>query len=163
MAFCAKCGTQVNDGAKFCPKCGAQIQQSSGGAIPTFTPPSNDIPTFTPPVNPVRHHNGPVCYHHPDEPAAGQCARCGKYICRDCVEAYTVTDGEYANQCLCYDCCQELVADNVAQLKKQKGKIYCTVRCNYYRRDYWCRYWRRRRSRRCYFLCIVDRIVLELD
>ena len=123
MAFCAKCGTQVNDGAKFCPKCGAQIQQSYGGAIPTFTPPSNDIPTFTPPVNPVRHHNGPVCYHHPDEPAAGQCARCGKYICRDCVEAYTVTDGEYANQCLCYDCCQELVADNVAQLKKQKGKI----------------------------------------
>lgn len=123
MAFCTKCGTQVNAGTKFCPKCGAQIQQSSGGAIPTFTPPSNDIPTFTPPVNPVRQHNGPVCYHHPDEPAAGQCARCGKYICRDCVEAYTVTDGEYANQSLCYDCCQDLVADNVKQLKKQKAKI----------------------------------------
>lgn len=25
MAFCAKCGTQVNDGVKFCPGCGAPM------------------------------------------------------------------------------------------------------------------------------------------
>ena len=23
MAFCGKCGAQLNDGAKFCPSCGA--------------------------------------------------------------------------------------------------------------------------------------------
>ena len=91
--------------------------------IPTFTPPPDIIPTFTPPTQPARHFDGPACYHHPDEPAAGQCARCGKYICKDCVEAYTVTDGDYANQSLCYDCCQELVSENVETLKKQKNKI----------------------------------------
>lgn len=26
MAFCSKCGTQVNDDAKFCPKCGAAME-----------------------------------------------------------------------------------------------------------------------------------------
>lgn len=25
MAFCGKCGTQVNDGVKFCPSCGASV------------------------------------------------------------------------------------------------------------------------------------------
>lgn len=86
MAFCTKCGAQINNGSKFCPKCGTPIQASNND-IPTFTPPTNDVPTFTPPTQPARHFDGPVCYHHPDEPAAGQCARCGKYICRDCVEA----------------------------------------------------------------------------
>lgn len=34
MAFCSKCGTQVNDGTRFCPKCGQAIngaQQSVQG------------------------------------------------------------------------------------------------------------------------------------
>lgn len=26
MAFCGKCGTQVNEGVKFCPGCGAEIE-----------------------------------------------------------------------------------------------------------------------------------------
>lgn len=32
MAFCGKCGTQVDDGVKFCPGCGAEIEaaQSTG-------------------------------------------------------------------------------------------------------------------------------------
>lgn len=122
MTFCSKCGAQINDGTKFCPKCGTPIQASNDD-IPTFTPPTDNVPTFTPPTQPTRHFDGPVCYHHPDEPAAGQCARCGKYICKDCVEAYTVTIGDYANQCLCYDCCQALVSENVTGLKKQKAKI----------------------------------------
>ena len=29
MAFCGKCGTQLNDGAKFCPKCGTPTQMSA--------------------------------------------------------------------------------------------------------------------------------------
>lgn len=139
MAFCAKCGTKLRDGANFCPSCGAPIRAAAvkpasmqgeklmssepADDIPTFAPPADDIPIFTPPGSPARNFNGPVCFHHPDEPAVTQCARCGKYICRDCAEAYTVSGGEYANKSLCYDCCQEMVADNVVQLKKQKGKI----------------------------------------
>lgn len=86
------------------------------GAIPTFTPPT--APTFTPPK-----HDGPVCYHHPSEPAVAQCARCGKYVCKDCAEAYTVTLGEYANKTLCYDCCEQIVSDNVAELTANKKKV----------------------------------------
>ena len=86
------------------------------GAIPTFTPPT--APTFTPPK-----HDGPVCYHHPSEPAEAQCARCGKYVCKDCAEAYTVALGEYANKTLCYDCCEQIVSDNVAELTANKKKV----------------------------------------
>lgn len=97
------------------------VQEKQGGTIPTFTPPSDATPTFTPP--PQAQFNGPGCYHHPDEPAVAQCARCGKYICKDCAEAYGVTSGEYAGKSLCYDCCQQIVADNVAELTKNKNKI----------------------------------------
>ncbi len=86
------------------------------GTIPTFTPPT--APTFTPPK-----HDGPVCYHHPSEPAVAQCARCGKYVCKDCAEAYTVTGGEYANKTLCYDCCEQIVSNNVAELTANKNKV----------------------------------------
>lgn len=86
--------------------------------IPNFTPPS---PTFTPPSAP--RHNGPCCHYHQNEPAVDKCARCGKYICQDCAETYTVNSDEYKGKHLCYDCCKELVADNVKTLKKQKAKI----------------------------------------
>lgn len=95
--------------------------QNKTQGIPTFTPPENNAPVFTPPK--ISQHDGPVCYHHPTESAVAQCARCGKYICKDCAEAYAVTDGEYANKCLCFDCCEQLVAENVAELTKNKNKI----------------------------------------
>jgi uncharacterized membrane protein len=48
MAFCANCGTQVQDGVKFCPSCGSAVaaapQQPSQ---PVYTP-----PVYTPPVVP---------------------------------------------------------------------------------------------------------------
>lgn len=97
-----------------------QKNTSQGGGIPTFTPPT---PTFTPPKNNTHVHNGPVCYYHHDEPAVAKCARCGKYLCQDCFDSYGVTNDQYAGQALCYDCTQELVADNVAQLTKNKNKI----------------------------------------
>lgn len=36
MAFCGKCGTQVNEGVGFCPKCGAPqgAAAPAGGAAP---------------------------------------------------------------------------------------------------------------------------------
>jgi len=34
-----------------------------------------------------------------------------------------VTIGEYANKCLCYDCCQQLVAENLTLLEQNKSKI----------------------------------------
>lgn len=86
--------------------------------IPTFTPPA---PTFTPPSG--NSGNGAVCYYHKNEPAAAKCAKCGKYICSDCFDTYQVSGGEYAGQALCYDCCQELVKNNVETLKKQKFGI----------------------------------------
>lgn len=93
--------------------------------IPTFTPPGKkDItPTFTPPtVNPPVH-NGPACYYHHSEAAVAQCARCGKYLCRDCTDAYGVCSGEYAGKSLCYDCTQQLVEENVTELTKNKATI----------------------------------------
>lgn len=92
-------------------------------AIPTFTPPTDTAPTFTPPSGNQHYHNGPSCYYHRDEPAVATCARCGKHLCDDCYEAYGVSSGEYANQALCYDCTQKLVAENVEELTKNKKKI----------------------------------------
>ena len=86
--------------------------------IPTFTPPA---PTFTPPAN--NSGNGRSCHFHQNEPAVAKCAKCGKPLCQDCVDTYTVNNDEYAGKALCYDCCQALVADNVKQLKKQRTKI----------------------------------------
>lgn len=96
--------------------------KKTGGAdaIPTFTPPT---PTFDPPKDAKPQFNGPACYYHKDEPAVAKCARCGKYICQDCFDNYQVTDGEYAGKALCYDCCQQIVAENVEELKKNKSKI----------------------------------------
>lgn len=89
-------------------------------AVPTFTPPT---PTFTPPANAKPSFNGPACYYHKDEPAVAKCARCGKFICQDCFDSYGVNDDQYEGKALCYDCCQQLVAENVAELKKNKAKI----------------------------------------
>ena len=89
-------------------------------AIPTFTPPT---PTFTPPKNTKPDFNGPACSYHKDEPAVAKCARRGRYICQDCFDNYGVSSGEYAGKALCYDCCQQIVAENVADLKKNKNKI----------------------------------------
>lgn len=94
--------------------------KESSDAIPTFAPPT---PTFTPPQNEKPQFNGPACYYHKDEPAVAKCARCGKYICQDCFDNYGVSDGQYKNKALCYDCCQELVAENVRELTKNKNKI----------------------------------------
>ena len=96
-------------------------------AAPTFTPPSNNkvAPTFTPPAQtftPPRH-SGPSCYYHNDEPAVARCVRCGKNLCQDCYDSYGFTSGQYAGQALCYDCTQQIVADDMAVLAKNKGKI----------------------------------------
>lgn len=98
-------------------------ENQTGGksdAIPTFTPPT---PTFTPPQNVKPRFNGPACYYHKDEPAVAKCARCGKFICQDCFDNYGVSSGDYAGKALCYDCCQQIVAANVVDLKKNKNKI----------------------------------------
>lgn len=98
-----------------------QIKTNGGAdAVPTFTPPT---PTFTPPTDAKPTFNGPACYYHKDEPAVAKCARCGKLICQDCFDNYGVSSGDYAGQALCYDCCQQLVAANVDELKRNKGKI----------------------------------------
>ncbi len=90
-------------------------QNNMNGAVPTFTPPT---PTFEPPK-----FSGPSCHYHRDEPAVAKCARCGRAICDDCYDNYSVTGGDYAGQALCYDCCKQLVAENVQELTKNKKTI----------------------------------------
>lgn len=46
MAFCGKCGTKYEDGAKFCPSCGAAT------ATPQQAAPQQSVPTYTAPVMP---------------------------------------------------------------------------------------------------------------
>ena len=89
--------------------------------IPTFKAPSEDIPTFTAPAR--QHFTGPACHYHNDEPAVGRCARCGKPLCQDCCDSYGVISGEYAGKHLCYDCTQEIVAENVSELTANLNKI----------------------------------------
>ncbi len=90
--------------------------------IPTFTPPGNNVPTFTPPTR-RSSYGGAGCYYHPEEPAVARCARCGRNLCQDCYDMYGVEAGDYANQALCYDCTQQLVAENVEELTKNKNTI----------------------------------------
>lgn len=92
--------------------------------VPIFTPPQDAAPIFTPPKQ--ERPNGPCCHHHKMEPAVTRCARCGKYICQDCAEAYGVSSGDYAGQSLCYDCTEEMVASNIEELKKNKNSIIVT-------------------------------------
>ena len=92
----------------------------SANTVPTFTPPTQ---TFEPPKDTKPQFNGPACYYHKDEPAVARCARCGKYICKDCFDNYGVSSGEYAGKALCYDCCQQIVASNVEDLTANKNKI----------------------------------------
>lgn len=95
--------------------------KAPGDDIPTFKAPNNDMPSFTPP--PRSHFDGQACYYHDDEPAVGKCARCGKPLCEDCCDSYGVSAGEYSGKNLCYDCTQQLVADNIAQLTANLNKI----------------------------------------
>ena len=52
MAFCSKCGTQINDGAKFCPKCGqptnevSNVQNQSAGYNDDSEPEEEQIKTW---------------------------------------------------------------------------------------------------------------------
>lgn len=87
--------------------------------IPVFEPPK--APVFTPP--PAPSFNGPACFHHQNEPAVARCVKCGKYVCKDCAESFTVIEGEYANKVLCFDCCEQLVSQNVAELTQNKNTI----------------------------------------
>ena len=109
-----------NNGSDSVPNFTPPTGDGKSDAIPTFTPPT---PTFTPPKNTKPDFNGPACSYHKDEPAVAKCARCGRYICQDCFDNYGVSSGEYAGKALCYDCCQQIVAENVADLKKNKNKI----------------------------------------
>lgn len=42
MAFCKKCGAQLEDGAKFCPKCGATQEEAAPQVAPIAAAPVED-------------------------------------------------------------------------------------------------------------------------
>lgn len=94
--------------------------KSKEGDIPTFTPPEQ-APVFEPPKGDGMATN--KCYHHPSELAVAQCVHCGKFICKDCAETFAVSTGKYANQHLCYDCCQALFKEQQDDLTANKNVI----------------------------------------
>lgn len=136
MPACPKCGTENSNDAKFCRACGSPLQTSQATdqpGIPTFQPPAADqqgIPTFQPPTAPTftppnaSNYSGPMCEWHPNEPAVTRCARCGRNICQDCAEAYTVNGGDYDGKALCYDCIKELFSSQITDLQAN----YATIR-----------------------------------
>ena len=91
--------------------------------IPTFTAPKggdDDVPTFTAPKGPGI--DGKYCHHHPSKPAAGKCNKCGKYICKDCLETCAVTiNGQAYN--LCFDCCNNIFKEDEKKFAKDKRTI----------------------------------------
>jgi uncharacterized membrane protein len=56
VAFCSKCGTNVNDGVAFCPQCGAAI------GAPGVPPPYTNTPPYanTPPPPYPQYASGPT-------------------------------------------------------------------------------------------------------
>jgi len=51
MAFCGKCGTKYEDGAKFCPSCGAVVSAASDQPMQQAAP-RQSTPVYTAPVVP---------------------------------------------------------------------------------------------------------------
>lgn len=56
------------------------------------------------------------CYHHPDQVAVATCAKCGKSLCKDCVDQSEFT---IDNKPLCRDCNRE---EAVAHLQEAVGE-----------------------------------------
>ena len=62
MAFCAKCGAQLNAGSGFCAACGAPVSAqgvASVSAAPASAPSATPVPTSAPMTNNVA---GMLCY-----------------------------------------------------------------------------------------------------
>ena len=64
---------------------------------------------------------GMVCYHHSSQNAVAQCAECGKGICKDCYDSYGAGMG--AGKALCFDCTEELVKGNSAEIAAFRSKV----------------------------------------
>ena len=134
--ICNQCGANNNDGSVYCFTCGSPLRSSEGQIYPQYNMQQNQqknmggAPVFTPPNGSDymqrSYDRGQVCYFHPGELSVGQCARCGKNVCKDCAESYQVGAGEYAGKTLCYRCCEELVQENVNLLAANKKQIILT-------------------------------------
>lgn len=59
------------------------------------------------------------CYHHPDRVAVATCAKCGKNLCKECVDSSEFT---YDNKPLCRDCNREEAIAQLANAKSERTK-----------------------------------------
>jgi len=91
------------------------LQEAGGKPGPLQIPdPAQYVASVVAASSPVKlGSNKKGCYYHPSQDTATRCAKCRKRICRNCIEDYGVSIGEYAGDALCYDCTTELVAKNV--------------------------------------------------
>jgi len=59
-----------------------------------------------------------TCFYHPQEPAVGQCPRCGKFLCKRCTEGLGG---------LCVDCGAGVVEEEKERLKKDIIKTFMPI------------------------------------
>ena len=62
-----------------------------------------------------------ACYHHPEEQSVALCKECGKGICKDCFDTYA--SGIGSNKALCFDCVEERVQQNIAEVDAFRSKV----------------------------------------
>jgi hypothetical protein len=62
-----------------------------------------------------------ACYHHPSQKSVANCRECGKGLCRDCYDSYGAGMG--AGKALCFDCTEELVRQNSAEIEWLKKQV----------------------------------------
>jgi HAMP domain-containing protein len=70
----------------------------------------------------IKMANGMGCYFHPDEQSVAQCIKCGKGICRNCVDNYGKASNKYTG--LCRDCILEAGIECKDHPSK-RAEIYC--------------------------------------
>jgi hypothetical protein len=73
---------------------------------------------------------GMGCYFHPEEQSVAQCLKCGKGICKSCVDRYSKAGDKYAG--LCRDCilgagieCKDHPSKQAATYCKKCGEPIC--------------------------------------
>ena len=62
-----------------------------------------------------------ACYHHPSQKSVAHCRECGKGLCKDCYDSYGAGMG--AGKALCFNCTEELVKQNSAEVEWLKNQV----------------------------------------
>lgn len=96
---CPECGANVSDKATACPQCGCPTSRGEMAMAASVA------------------SSAPPCHAHPQSPAVGSCAQCGKTLCKECFDgAFYKINGKP----ICNDCTTELLRTDIETSRKQK-------------------------------------------